>query len=166
VITIWETGNKSDIIFTKCYNSLKGIYMHPTKPEEWIDVAKERAEDAVKLTGRGEDAVGAVYIAGYAIECSLKAYFRKIGKAFPRTGKDGHNLRGLWRDSGHKLFELRAVNEFRSFYIDKWSVDLRYESRLPIGFEKSSKELVDAAKELTGIVQNWVRWESAPRRKR
>jgi hypothetical protein len=51
--------------------------MAPNTSQEWIDVAKERAADVEALKQRQ---VGAVYMAGYAIECSLKAYLVSIRK--------------------------------------------------------------------------------------
>jgi len=32
-------------------------------------------------------------MAGYAIECSLKAYLQREGKPFPTSGSEGHNLK-------------------------------------------------------------------------
>ena len=47
--------------------------MIPTTSNEWIAVANERAADAEAIKTTRNDSVGPVYLAGYAIECGLKA---------------------------------------------------------------------------------------------
>ena len=50
--------------------------MEPSSPEEWVEVAKERSRDA-RILSDGSRSLGAVYMAGYSVECYLKAYLQK-----------------------------------------------------------------------------------------
>ncbi|WP_013320549.1 HEPN domain-containing protein [Gloeothece verrucosa] len=55
--------------------------MSPNTYQEWLNVALERIADAEAIHKHNPNAIGAVYMAGYAIECSLKALLQK--KAIP-----------------------------------------------------------------------------------
>lgn len=107
--------------------------------------------------------IGCVYMAGYAIECSLKALLQSTNKAFPKHGQEGHNLRGLWETAGFKLSDLSDSTGSRTFFIESWSTALRYElvseSSLPL------TELVDGAKHLTGWIQTRIRRSSGTHRR-
>ncbi len=50
--------------------------MDPSTYEQWVEVAKERSQDA-RILSDSNRYLGAVYMAGYSIECYLKAYLRK-----------------------------------------------------------------------------------------
>ena len=45
-------------------------------------------------------------MAGYAIECSLKALLQKQGIPFPQSGREGHNLKGLWQSCRLSLSKI------------------------------------------------------------
>ena len=129
--------------------------MSPSSPEEWAEVARARAADAdAMLPDRGRS-VGPVYMAGYSIECLLKAYLQKIGKPFPTSGGAGHDVRGLWAASGFRLVDLCDVNGERSFFIEQWSTSLRYapDNILPLACD----ELVAGAKLVSGWLHNKLR---------
>jgi hypothetical protein len=69
----------------------------PNLPDEWIAVANQRASDAKTIfEGRPTSPVGAVYMAGYAIECSLKALLRASNQRFATSGSAGHDLRAYF----------------------------------------------------------------------
>ena len=135
--------------------------MAPNTAQEWIDVARERAADVEALKQRP---VGAVYMAGYAIECSLKAYLQREGKPFPTSGSEGHNLKGLWRASGFRFGDLPDIAGEKTFYIEHWNTDLRYESAydFPVPIESLRK----GAQELVGWIQNKIRRRSIHKRKK
>ncbi len=133
--------------------------MVPSNPQEWIAIASERASDAEEIFKGKPNSVGSVYMAGYAIECSLKAYYKKQGKQPPTSGRRGHNLKTMLKDCGHRLSDLRDGDGYKSFYLDSWSTDLRYETKLPVGFEDKAEELLKAARKLTGNIQTWLRRE-------
>lgn len=129
--------------------------MTPTTAGGWIAVANERAADAEAMKTQRATSVGPVYMAGYAIECSLKALLQRQGKSFPSYGQEGHNLRGLWEASGFRLSDLHDLNGTKAFFIRQWSTDLRYESSLVGSLQVA--ELVDGARDLTGWIQARVR---------
>jgi len=137
--------------------------MPPNTSQEWIEVARERAADAEMLKQR-LNSVGAVYMAGYAIECSLKAYLQREGKPFPTSGSEGHNLKGLWKASGFRFCDLPDTAGEKTFYIEYWNTALRYESvyHFPVPLE----ELVKGAQELTGWIQRQIRRRSIHKRKK
>jgi len=95
--------------------------MPPNRSQEWIKVARERAADA-EMFKQPLNSVGAVYMAGYAIECSLKAYLQREGKPFPTSDSEGHNLKGLWKASCFRFCDLpdkyRTMN-FKVFWSPK-----------------------------------------------
>ena len=93
--------------------------------EAWEQVAKDRYQDAQSLHEQGRH-VAAVYMAGYAIECYLKAYLQDGGRKVPTSGPEGHNLGGLWQASGFRLADLQDTQGTRSYFITQWNTGLRY----------------------------------------
>ena len=133
--------------------------MAPNTAQEWLTVANERAADAEAMLRSRPNSIGPVYMAGYAIECTLKAYLQSRGIRFPAHGSEGHNLKGLWRASKFKLRELNDQTGNKTFFIDSWSTQLRYEQVFKHSL--SSESLVDGAKRVT----NWIQ-QKIQRRKR
>ena len=136
--------------------------MPPTTAKDWIAVAKERAADAEAIKKVKPSAVGSVYMAGYAIECSLKALLQSRGTAFPKHGQEGHNLHGLWEASNFKLSDLSDEKGSKTFFIQHWNTALRYEISCESTLEVA--ELVDGARQLTGWIQSKLRRQSRKRR--
>ncbi len=130
------------------------IKIYPDKWEDWLNIATERSKDADKLSER-DNRAGSIYMAGYAIECSLKAYLKKTGKRFPAAGSAGHNLKELWRASGFRLKDLRDDKGEITFYIEEWSTDLRYAGEY--SFPAQPEVLLQGAKNLVGRIQAYVR---------
>ena len=124
--------------------------MNPTTAQGWAAVATERQSDARALSEQRAESVGAAYLAGYAIECALKAYLQRAGIRFPKAGREGHNLRGLWRSSRFRLRDLADHAGTKSFYINCWSTDLRYETSIPS--IAAAEHLVAGAGQLTGWI--------------
>jgi HEPN domain-containing protein len=138
--------------------------MTPDQPEAWLAVANERAADAEALLLKRKTSSGCAYMAGYAIECSLKAYLQGSGTAFPTSGGEGHNLRGLWRRSGFQISDLQDANGAKAFFLKQWSTDLRYEVALPTHLR--AEELLQGAKALNGWLQTRCRRRGGRRKRR
>jgi hypothetical protein len=120
--------------------------------EDWRELAQERARDAMALGDERPGTAGPVYMAGYSIECSLKAYLRISSIAFPTSGRGGHNLRGLWEAAGFRLTDLGDVQGAMTYYIQDWSTDLRYGTSS--GSSLSTERLLDGARQLSSWIQN------------
>ena len=129
--------------------------MTPTGAEGWIAAANARLADARAMLPARCNSVGSVYLAGYAVECILKAYLQRIGKGFPRYGSEGHNLKALWQASGFRLREIGDIAGERTFYLDSWDTALRYESEVLLSLQVS--ELVDGASGLVSFIQTHAR---------
>ncbi|MGK7889578.1 MAG: HEPN domain-containing protein [Leptolyngbyaceae cyanobacterium] len=127
----------------------------PSTAEEWLCIATERGADADAIIKSGNTSIGSIYLAGYAIECSLKALLQAKNQPFPKHGEQGHNLRNLWRSSGFCLSDISDSKGTKAFFIDQWSTSLRYEKSLESSL--SPEELVDGAKQLTGWIQRQIR---------
>lgn len=127
----------------------------PNSIEDWLSVATERGDDARANLDQRPGSVGPVYMAGYAIECSLKALLRAKGKPFPTSRSAGHDIQGLWEASGFRLSDLRDSNGAKAFFIEEWSTDLRYETTPPERLP--AQELLMGAGNLTGWIQTHVR---------
>jgi len=100
--------------------------------------------------------VGPVYMIGYAIECSIKAYLQSKGIPRPANGRDGHNLRALWKTAGFRLSDLKDEQGYKSFFIETWTTDLRYQHRCPAAMQ-DAEALMEAAKGLVGWLQARVK---------
>lgn len=129
--------------------------MIPSTSEQWLAIAKERGTEAEIINEHLPHSVGAVYLAGYAIECSLKAFLQKQNKCFPKHGKEGHNLKGLWKASNFRLSDLNDYNGSKTFFVDNWQTDLRYQTQLDSTL--TQEELIKGAKELAGWIQKQIR---------
>jgi hypothetical protein len=126
----------------------------PNDYHDWIAVATQRSGDADHLSFL-ENTVGPIYMAGYVIECSLKAYLQRMGKAFPTSGSAGHDLRRLWKAAGFTLGDLPDHNGHATYFITGWSTDLRYTTTLP--GEYSSDDLVKAAQQVSAYIRSRTR---------
>ena len=120
--------------------------------ESFLEVAQERGKDASILKEKGR-LLAAVYMAGYAVECKLKALLQKQGKRFPIGGQEGHNLRGLWEAAGLKLHDIQG---YRRLFIEVWTTTLRYEHSLPSDADFDT--LYQGSVELAGYVQKQIRY--------
>ncbi|WP_199247824.1 hypothetical protein [[Phormidium] sp. ETS-05] len=130
--------------------------MEPTTAEDWSAVAKERGADAEAIAKDRPTSVGSVYMAGYAIECSLKALLQKHGIPTPTFGAQGHNLHELWRASGLKFSDLKDVAGAQTFFLQYWKTSWRYETSLPLNLGYSANELVAGAKQLNRFIETKI----------
>jgi hypothetical protein len=138
--------------------------MSPNTAQDWLAVAKERASDAEAIHKQYPNSVGAIYLAGYAIECTLKALLQKRGISYPTSGREGHNLQGLWKAARFQFSDLQDTQGTQTFFLEKWSTDLRYETALPVNIGLEVQELMTGAKHLSGRIRTEIR-RSKPRKK-
>lgn len=110
------------------------------------DAALARAREAQCLRTGGHLG-GALYLAGYVVECRLKVLLGKMGRKYPKAGRAGHDLVALWQAAGLRYSDLSG---FRRAFIDYWSTDLRYSAS--ISSEHSAEDLLDGARDLAGYV--------------
>lgn len=87
--------------------------MTPTTAENWMAVANDRAMDAEAIEEKQPNSVGSVYMAGYAIECSLKALLQKRGIPTPTFGKDKFYDRELPQNMPLLLFWVHAYGTLK-----------------------------------------------------
>ena len=120
-------------------------------------VARQRFTDAESLF-REHRYIGAVYLTGYAVECSLKALI--LARTPPKDqatlvkgdfiGSRGHNLEHfkelLKEKNQHMPQEVYEV--FRR--VNKWSTNLRYE--VGLGSVQQASSYLEAAKQ----IMDWV----------
>jgi len=119
--------------------------------DSFLEAARERGMDASTLK-REKRLLAAIYMAGYAVECGLKALLQRMRKRFPRSGSEGHHLRGLWEAAGLKLDDIRG---YRRLFMDFWTTNLRYEHSLPDGTDFEA--LYRGSVELVGYIQKRIR---------
>jgi len=127
----------------------------PDSYKEWIRVAEHRGKDAVSMLPDRSSSSGPAYMAGYTIECMLKAYLQRIGKPTPTSGREGHNLKALWSAANLRLSDLGDRKGHKAFFVRQWSTDMRYEMSSPKGH--TSEELVQAAKQVAGYIKTLMR---------
>src|SRR5262249_15111740 len=122
---------------------------------------QERAVDARILYDQSR-IVAAVYLAGYAVECSLKAYLQRVGGRFPTSGQAGHDLRALWRACGFRLAALGDSPGNRTYFVERWNSGLRYSDTLDTVLDAGV--LVEGAAQLVGWIQVQLnRWQRRQR---
>ena len=129
----------------------------PSTSQEWFDVAFARAADAEAMLSKRDTSNGPVYMAGWAVECALNGCLRHHGTARPRSqpSEAQHDLRRLWLAAGFQLRDLDDTHGCKSQLIDSWGTHLRYTPDCPRSLVTT--ELVDAARQITGFIQNTVR---------
>jgi hypothetical protein len=94
------------------------------------EVARIRMEDANTLLANNRHN-GAVYLAGYAIECQLKyACCRRRGETYLQAQLEVHDWDTLVNAAG-VLSDIRRQSAIHSIYsalVDKWGPSLRYQT--------------------------------------
>ena len=131
--------------------------MHdPSITEQWFAVARERGADADAMLVLRASSIGPVYMAGYAIECAIKGHLQHKGVPRPKSGQDGHNLKGLWKQAGFCFADLKDHGGEKAFFLNEWSTGFRYQTNLPPNAPKS-EALVKAAKDLAGWIQAQIK---------
>ena len=107
---------------------------------------------------------GAYYLAGYSVECALKACIAKTAKRFEFPDKKrvdashSHNLRELIKIAGleNARIEIESIDEgFRINWetVQSWSEQSRYRRHTP----KSAQELVTGIGDKRHGVMRWIK---------
>jgi HEPN domain-containing protein len=100
-----------------------------------LRVAIQRFDDAVFLFEQGQRNTGAIYLAGYTVECTLKALLLScVPKRQSQVvldsfrGKEGHSIEALRARYARasKTPIPPAISKALS-YVNHWTTDLRYE---------------------------------------
>ena len=108
---------------------------------------------------------GAYYLAGYAVECALKACIAKRTQAHdfppkPQVVRDfyQHDIRSLAKMAGLelKLNKRLSVVQFKSNwdFVSKWSEERRYETQVP---PQDAKDLYRAITNSRNGVLVWLK---------
>ncbi|WP_145356614.1 HEPN domain-containing protein [Alienimonas californiensis] len=125
----------------------------------FLRAADQRLEDARVLAEGGRDA-GAMYLAGYAAECGLKAMLlaavpasgeRAILETF--RGAAAHDLpalRARYRQAGGAGFSTEIIRTFAE--LSDWAVALRYDPRP--GTPRESARFVASAQSVLAFCRN------------
>lgn len=121
--------------------------MPPTTYKDWMEIASESSKDAEELANARSNSVAAPYLAGYCVECALKAYLNRFGIPFPAHGPEGHNLRRLWREAKFRKSDIKDSTGAKTYYIESWDTSLRYEKK--INSDLNAVDLINGAKQLT-----------------
>lgn len=127
------------------------------------ELSKDRLKEATALIKVGLFD-GAYYLAGYAVECALKACIAKVTRRyeFPDRRKvessHSHNLRELIRVAGLEDARLEQVGkdpDFRTNWdaVQSWSEHSRYRRHRP----ESARELVEAVGNRRHGVISWIK---------
>lgn len=133
--------------------------------EQWLAIGKERAVDAQSLLDTRPTSVCSVYLAGYTVECSLKAYLQALGKKVPTSGAMGHNLVELWKATGLQKSILGGSEGSRTFFLEQWNTGMRYSVSEDFGGQ-TTEELVKGAKIIAGWFHQQVNRLSKYRRRK
>ena len=99
-----------------------------TRGTVFREVARIRMADAASLLASGRHN-GAIYLAGYAIECHLKfAYCRRKGALYLPEGLEVHDWDRLIDAAGllPDIKQQAAMDAIFSALADKWGPSLRY----------------------------------------
>src|ERR1019366_8168802 len=97
------------------------------------EVARHRLEDAAALLNQ-ERYAGAIYLAGYALECLLKwAVTRRASLVYLPAAFETHDLDKLLMEAGLDTALKReiALHAAYSSVADRWGPGLRYLARAP-----------------------------------
>lgn len=116
------------------------------------DAARMRATEAKHLADGGH-LCGALYLAGYVIECKLKDLLNRLGRPFPRSGQAGHDLHGLWDAAG---LRREDIGGHKRAFLDYWNTGIRY--TCVVDSPHAPRDLLKGAIELAGIVARRVRY--------
>ncbi len=123
----------------------------------------ERSLTSIRGLTNPNQSLGAAYIAGYSIECSLKAYLRKQNKKVPRRGRRGHDLQRLWNDCDLQFGDFKGHPDAMTFFLQDRSTDLRYEAEVDL--QQSVQQLVEGAGHMSGFLQKQIEYMDRRRRR-
>ena len=131
---------------------------------DFQQLADVRIDEAGVLLAAGKWD-GAYYLAGYAVECALKACIAKLTRAddFPPKRKFvddcySHDINVLLRIAGldgRRDSEAKAKPQFKAYWAEaaQWNEQTRYERRVQADAERLYKAITDPT---DGVLQ-WIR---------
>jgi hypothetical protein len=129
-----------------------------TITEVYEDAARIRATESAHLAAGGH-LCGALYMAGYVVECKLKDLLSRSGIPFPRSGQAGHDLRGLWEAAGLRRTDLQG---HKRAFLDYWNTSIRYSSQVDSPHDPA--DLLKGAMDLASMVNIRIRYARSSRR--
>ncbi|MBY0514493.1 MAG: HEPN domain-containing protein [Gemmataceae bacterium] len=136
----------------------------PTSRSKFRDLSDARLREATILLANGEWS-GAYYLAGYAVECALKACIAKLTKAeeFPPPRKFveqcyTHDIMSLVTAAGLEVFRKRDAPDRSPRYLNwetvkDWNEHQRYEEKQ----ESDAKALILAITDPANGVLEWIK---------
>lgn len=108
---------------------------HAPEARQYYQAARQRLDDAQFLLA-GERTTGAIYLAGYSVECMLKALILSLAARTKRRavletfrGSKAHDynwLRTKYLKSGGQQFPADIAKSFT--FVNTWTVEIRYRS--------------------------------------
>jgi HEPN domain len=108
---------------------------HVAEARPFYQSARQRLEDAEFLL-EAERTTGAIYLAGYSVECMLKALLlcvvpldKKAGLVASFRGAKAHDydwLKARYFENGGPAFPSQIAKDFS--LVDTWTTDLRYKA--------------------------------------
>ncbi len=126
----------------------------------YYEAGLARAKEAEYLKAGAFDLV-AVYLQGYHVECLLKHLHQLRKDSFPRSGRTGHDLRGLWASS--KL-RVGATAGHAQVFLQAWNTGLRYETQLTS--QHNASDLMAGGRDLAATVSLRIRQERVQAKRR
>lgn len=127
--------------------------------DDFLKAALLRYDEA-KILFQADHLPGAIYLAGYGVECALKSLILRAidgggsgGTAkVTYKGKQGHDfeaLRGHYVKHSKRMIPPRISRCFAR--VKTWSTDLRYETKRP--HLREAQEFLDSAREIIAWAQ-------------
>jgi len=130
----------------------------PNEPTKYYRAAADRLGDAQVLLA-GDRTTGAVYLAGYAVECALKvlilsatpaaAHAQALAGFRTKRGHDHERLRSLYFKKGGARFPPDIAQHFA--FVNGWTTDLRYQTK------KIPMDDAEDFLESTTLILEWVK---------
>ena len=132
------------------------------KRQEFRRLALIRLDDARALL-RARRYAGAYYLAGYAVECGLKACVAQTFKAATIPGKGEvdkiytHNLPALVRYAGLDTALTAAIATDADFQVN-WTITLNWKEQTRYERERSQAEAASLAAVIADPTHGLLRW--------
>lgn len=130
---------------------------HAPEARQYYQAARQRLDDAQFLMG-GQRTTGAIYLAGYCVECMLKALLLSMTAGAKRRaaleafrGSKAHDydwLKAKYFKSGGQPFPPNIARSFS--FVNTWTVQIRYRA--------GSSKRVDAEAFLKNVdsIMSWA----------
>jgi len=132
---------------------------------DFQELARLRLQEAQVLLQHG-CAEGAYYLAGYVVECALKACIARLTKEydFPPDGQKikeiyTHDLKKLLKSAGLEMENERQMKADKNFavnwkLVEAWSEKKRYEKGTSL---REAEEIIQALIDENGGILKWLK---------